>query len=85
MKLHNSHRVPFRQEIATVIVAASAALGVWAAATTTVVANELVCEGVHVVPHVQSREMRYRNEADFSLGARVEVYPVSRIQFFIRH
>lgn len=31
-------------------------------------------EGVHVVPHVQSTEMRYRKEADFSLGARVEVF-----------
>lgn len=34
----------------------------------------LSVEGVHVVPHVQSTEMRYRQEADFSLGARVEVY-----------
>lgn len=31
-------------------------------------------EGVHVVPHVQSTEMRYRQKADFSLGARVEVF-----------
>jgi hypothetical protein len=29
---------------------------------------------VHVVPHVQSTEMQYRRKADFSLGARVEVF-----------
>ncbi len=33
----------------------------------------LALEGVHVVPHVQSSEMRYRLKTDFSLGARVEV------------
>jgi hypothetical protein len=37
-------------------------------------AGGLSVEGVHVVPHVQSQEMRYRREADFSLGARVEVF-----------
>ena len=37
-------------------------------------AGGLSVEGVHVVPHVQSKEMRYRREADFSLGARVEVF-----------
>lgn len=31
-------------------------------------------EGVHVVPHRQSTVMRYRQAADFSLGARVEVF-----------
>ena len=31
-------------------------------------------DGVHVVPHVQSTEMQYRRKADFSLGARVEVF-----------
>ncbi len=30
--------------------------------------------GVTVTPHLQSREMRYRREADFSLGARVELF-----------
>lgn len=30
--------------------------------------------GVSVVPHVQSKEMRYRNETDFSLGARTQVF-----------
>ena len=34
----------------------------------------LSLEGVHVVPHVQSTEMRYRQKPDFSLGARVEVF-----------
>ncbi|HNQ87254.1 MAG TPA: hypothetical protein PKM73_01320 [Verrucomicrobiota bacterium] len=34
----------------------------------------LSLEGVHVVPHVQSSEMRYRQKTDFSLGARVEVF-----------
>lgn len=34
----------------------------------------LVVEGVQVVPHVQSAEMRYRQKPDFSLGARVEVF-----------
>lgn len=34
----------------------------------------LSVEGVHVVPHVQSPEMRYRQKTDFSLGARVEVF-----------
>jgi hypothetical protein len=37
-------------------------------------AGALSVEGVHVVPHVQSSEMRYRRETDFSLGARVEVF-----------
>lgn len=34
----------------------------------------LFLEGTHVVPHVQSTEMRYRQKTDFSLGARVEVF-----------
>ena len=34
----------------------------------------LTLEGVHVVPHVQSTEMRYRQATDFSLGARVELF-----------
>ncbi|MBL8891204.1 MAG: hypothetical protein JNL67_14590 [Planctomycetaceae bacterium] len=37
-------------------------------------ADELQLQGVQVVPHVQSTEMRYRREPDFSLGARVEVF-----------
>lgn len=37
-------------------------------------AGSLTIEGVHVVPHVQSTEMRYRQKPDFSLGARVEVF-----------
>ncbi|MCL4180880.1 MAG: hypothetical protein KJ072_24420 [Verrucomicrobia bacterium] len=37
-------------------------------------ADALSVEGVHVVPHVQSSEMRYRQKPDFSLGARVEVF-----------
>jgi hypothetical protein len=31
-------------------------------------------EGLVVRPHVQSRELRWRREADFSLGARVELF-----------
>lgn len=34
----------------------------------------LCLDNVHVIPHVQSTEMRYRQQPDFSLGARVEVY-----------
>jgi hypothetical protein len=37
-------------------------------------ADGLSIQGIHVVPHAQSKEMRYRREADFSLGARVEVF-----------
>ncbi len=37
-------------------------------------ADALSVEGVHVVPHVQSAAMRYRQKPDFSLGARVEVF-----------
>lgn len=36
--------------------------------------EDLVVEGLHVVPHMQSTEMKYRREADFSLGARVELF-----------
>src|SRR5512147_2749207 len=36
--------------------------------------ESLSVEGVHVVPHQQSREMRYRQKTDFSLGARVELF-----------
>ncbi len=31
-------------------------------------------DGIHVIPHVQSTEMRYRQKPDLSLGARVEVF-----------
>ena len=37
-------------------------------------AGELEIQGIHVIPHVQSTEMRYRKEPDFSLGARVELF-----------
>ena len=37
-------------------------------------AGSLSVDGVHGVPHLQSTEMQYRKKADFSLGARVEVY-----------
>ena len=30
--------------------------------------------GISVVPHLQSRDMRYRREPDFSLGARVQLF-----------
>ena len=36
--------------------------------------NQLQLQGLTVTPHVQSREMRYRREPDFSLGARVELF-----------
>ncbi len=36
--------------------------------------NQVTLEGVTVTPHVQSKEMRYRREADFSLGARVQLF-----------
>jgi len=36
-------------------------------------AGDLELQGIHVVPHLQSAEMKYRKEADFSLGARVEL------------
>lgn len=35
---------------------------------------EIAVEGVTVTPHVQSAEMRYRQEPDRSLGARVQVF-----------
>lgn len=53
---------------------AFAALCALAASTTTTRAEALSVEGVHVVPHAQSTEMRYRQQADFSLGARVELF-----------
>lgn len=31
-------------------------------------------DGLQVIPHVQSAEMRYRRDPDFSLGARVELF-----------
>lgn len=37
-------------------------------------AKQFEIEGIHVVPHIQSTEMKYRREPDFSLGARVEVF-----------
>jgi hypothetical protein len=36
--------------------------------------DTLRLEGVTVTPHVQSREMRYRQAADFSLGARTQLF-----------
>ena len=48
--------------------------GAEVAANTTAVGNVLQIVGVHLVPHVQSTEMKYRQEPDFSLGARVEVF-----------
>ncbi len=36
--------------------------------------GDLILNGLSVIPHVQSHEMKYRQEADFSLGARVQVY-----------
>jgi len=34
----------------------------------------LSLEGVTVTPHVQSHEMRYRKNTDFSLGARTQLF-----------
>ena len=36
--------------------------------------SALELAGLSVTPHVQSREMRYRREPDFNLGARVELF-----------
>lgn len=36
--------------------------------------NGLELSGMCVTPHVQSRELRYRRDPDFSLGARVQVF-----------
>ena len=36
--------------------------------------SQLELSGLSVIPHVQSREMRYRRELDFSLGARVQLF-----------
>jgi hypothetical protein len=41
---------------------------------TTAQGASLSLEGIHVIPHLQSTEMRYRRAPDFSLGARVEVF-----------
>ena len=37
-------------------------------------ASGLQLQGLAVTPHLQSKEMRYRREPDFSLGARVELF-----------
>jgi hypothetical protein len=37
-------------------------------------ADALSVEGVHVVPHVPSSEMRYRQKTDISLRVRVEIF-----------
>ena len=37
-------------------------------------ADGLQLQGLSVTPHLQSKEMRYRKEPDFSLGARVELF-----------
>lgn len=37
-------------------------------------ADGLSVDGICVVPHVQSAEMRYRQKVDFSLGARVDLF-----------
>ena len=37
-------------------------------------ASGLQLQGLVVAPHLQSKEMRYRREPDFSLGARVELF-----------
>lgn len=49
-------------------------LGLGLASLASTCAAALSLEGVHVVPHVQSAELQYRRKADFSLGARVELY-----------
>lgn len=49
-------------------------LGLGLASRTMLGSAALSPEGVQVVPHLQSAEMRYRQPADFSLGARVELF-----------
>jgi len=56
----------------SLIQVASFCVGFWVASIA--LADQLVVEGIHVVPHVQSMEMQYRREPDFSLGARVELF-----------
>ena len=52
-----------------------ALLGIWhVTASHAGGTRALVVEGFHVVPHLQSTEMRYRRQPDFSLGARVELF-----------
>jgi len=51
---------------------ASFCVGCWVASIA--FADQLIVDGIHVVPHVQSMEMQYRKEPDFSLGARVEIF-----------
>ena len=34
----------------------------------------LTLQGVTVTPHVQSRDMRYRKDTDFSLGGRTQIF-----------
>lgn len=53
---------------------ATTILGVFLLAPAIARPSTLDVEGVHVVPHVQSTEMRYRQKTDFSLGARVEIF-----------
>jgi len=53
------------------------------AATSAALAG-LVLDGVTVTPHLQSTELRYRREADFSLGARVELFLVNQAAAAVR-
>ena len=55
----------------TFLISCSAILG---AAVTIGHAGSLTLSGVQTVPHVHSAAMRYRQKADFHLGARVEVF-----------
>ena len=52
-------------------------MAAWAGGHGWLSANPLAIEGIHVVPHRQSTEMQYRRKADFSLGARVELFLVN--------
>jgi hypothetical protein len=72
MSIHTSS--PWRRWVGRVLRPALAFLSWLPVSGVTTQADALSVEGVHVVPHVQSSEMRYRQKPDFSLGARVEVF-----------
>lgn len=55
------------------MLAGIALLGGWAAHGQAA-PGTLQVEGLAVTPHVQSRELRWRREAGFNLGARVEIF-----------
>ena len=72
--MHTFPPIPTHWTIPRLLRQAAAVLGSLGVLYAFARAGSLGIEGVHVVPHVQSSEMRYRQKTDFSLGARVEVF-----------